>query len=270
MYPNSPMPAFLIGWAIAAALGGGSAIWLMLRAGLQPSQVVVAILVFATTLILGSKLLYLIEIWPSWISDRQAAMAALLSPQLRIPGGFVLALVVGPSRFIGVRRLWFADTIVPAAGLLIVGIRIGCFLAGDCFGTPSSLPWAVSFPATYPLTEVYAWQFTHGLIGLGAPATVPVHPLQLYFALAGLGLFVGLSAYRPHVRYDGELLLLFWLGFLWSTWSLELLRAEPHDLTRRLVLAGALFVTGLAAVVEWRLRLKTPGATVRTDPRDHA
>lgn len=47
--------------------------------------------------------------------------------------------------------------------------RIGCFLVGDDYGTPSVLPWAVPFPDGLP------------------PTTVPVHPTQLYEAI-GLGL----------------------------------------------------------------------------------
>ena len=47
--------------------------------------------------------------------------------------------------------------------------RIGCFLVGDDYGTPSTLPWAVAFPDGLP------------------PTTVPVHPTQLYEAI-GLGL----------------------------------------------------------------------------------
>jgi phosphatidylglycerol---prolipoprotein diacylglyceryl transferase len=47
--------------------------------------------------------------------------------------------------------------------------RIGCFLVGDDYGTPSDLPWVVAFPEGLP------------------PTTVPVHPTQLYEAI-GLGL----------------------------------------------------------------------------------
>jgi phosphatidylglycerol:prolipoprotein diacylglycerol transferase len=47
--------------------------------------------------------------------------------------------------------------------------RIGCFLVGDDYGTPTDLPWGVAFPEGLP------------------PTTVPVHPTQLYEA-AGLAL----------------------------------------------------------------------------------
>lgn len=43
--------------------------------------------------------------------------------------------------------------------------RIGCFLVGDDYGSPSTLPWAVAFPRGLP------------------PTDVPVHPTQLYEAI---------------------------------------------------------------------------------------
>ena len=61
----------------------------------------------------------------------------------------------------------FRSTPALAFGHLIG--RIGCFLVGDDYGTPSTLPWAVAFPEGLP------------------PTTVPVHPTQLYEAM-GLGL----------------------------------------------------------------------------------
>jgi phosphatidylglycerol:prolipoprotein diacylglycerol transferase len=42
--------------------------------------------------------------------------------------------------------------------------RIGCFLVGDDYGRPSTLPWAIAFPKGLP------------------PTDVPVHPTQLYEA----------------------------------------------------------------------------------------
>lgn len=43
--------------------------------------------------------------------------------------------------------------------------RIGCFLVGDDYGRPTSLPWGVAFPKGLP------------------PTDVPVHPTQLYEAV---------------------------------------------------------------------------------------
>ena len=71
----------------------------------------------------------------------------------------------------GVRIAVLADAVAPA-GLLALGIgRLGCFLAGCCFGVPTALPWGVVFPA------------------LGPPAR---HPLQLYAAAVDVALALGL------------------------------------------------------------------------------
>lgn len=67
------------------------------------------------------------------------------------------------------RRVPIVRALAAATPALAVGHaigRIGCFLVGDDYGRPSDLPWAVAFPQGLPPTEV------------------PVHPTQLYEALA--------------------------------------------------------------------------------------
>ena len=62
--------------------------------------------------------------------------------------------------------------------------RIGCFLVGDDYGRPTNLPWAVAFPEGLP------------------PTTVPVHPTQLYEALALVPLAYLLFRWRRQGRAD--------------------------------------------------------------------
>ena len=57
--------------------------------------------------------------------------------------------------------LEFADIVAP---LLILGYgigRIGCFLVGDDYGTPTGLPWGMSFPNGLPpsTTSVFSLYF---------------------------------------------------------------------------------------------------------------
>jgi phosphatidylglycerol:prolipoprotein diacylglycerol transferase len=85
----------------------------------------------------------------------------------------------------------FADTFAPAipAGAAIG--RIGCFLAGCCYGRPSDVPWAVHFPE---------------LSG-------PVHPTQLYDSLAAL-LLTGVLLFRyPRRKFDGECIAILLMGY---------------------------------------------------------
>jgi phosphatidylglycerol:prolipoprotein diacylglycerol transferase len=70
------------------------------------------------------------------------------------------------------RRVPVIRTLAAATPALAVGHaigRIGCFMVGDDYGRPSSLPWAVAFPEGRP------------------PTAVPVHPTQLYEAVALVG-----------------------------------------------------------------------------------
>jgi phosphatidylglycerol:prolipoprotein diacylglycerol transferase len=71
--------------------------------------------------------------------------------------------------------------------------RIGCFMAGCCYGSPSTLPWAVTF--TNPQTL--------------CPLRVPVHPAQLYEAFLSLGVFGALSFWKTRKSYDGQLILAY-------------------------------------------------------------
>ena len=77
-------------------------------------------------------------------------------------GGIVAGLAVMRWRRLPVIRVLSAATPALAIGHAIG--RIGCFLVGDDYGRPSSLPWAVAFPQGLP------------------PTTERVHPTQLYEA----------------------------------------------------------------------------------------
>ena len=67
------------------------------------------------------------------------------------------------------RRVPLVRGLAAATPALAVGHaigRVGCFMVGDDYGRPSSLPWAVAFPEGLP------------------PTLVRVHPTQLYEAVA--------------------------------------------------------------------------------------
>lgn len=67
------------------------------------------------------------------------------------------------------QRIPIVRALAAATPALAVGHaigRVGCFLVGDDYGRPSDLPWAVAFPEGLP------------------PTDVPVHPTQLYEAIA--------------------------------------------------------------------------------------
>ncbi len=85
-----------------------------------------------------------------------------LSSMGGIAGG--LATVVVVARWMRVRPLELLDAIAPGAALGFGIGRVGCWLAGCCYGCAAGVPWAV--------------------IGVGGVAR---HPVQLYEALADVG-----------------------------------------------------------------------------------
>ena len=87
--------------------------------------------------------------------------------------------------------------------------RIGCFLNGDSFGKPTSMPWGVTFPEQTRISM--------GITGLR------VHPTQLYELLLDLALFVLLLIYRRRERWEGSIFLLFLIGYSMIRFSMEVL-----------------------------------------------
>jgi phosphatidylglycerol:prolipoprotein diacylglycerol transferase len=117
--------------------------------------------------LLGAKLLWTVE------HASEGSVSDLLFSRggLSWYGGLIGGVGAGLA-YILLKGWPIIPTLAAATPALAVGHligRIGCFLVGDDYGTPSNLPWAVAFPEGLP------------------PTTVPVHPTQLYEAI-GLGL----------------------------------------------------------------------------------
>ena len=84
-------------------------------------------------------------------------------------------------------RLPVVSVVAAATPALAVGHaigRVGCFLVGDDYGRPSTLPWAIAFPEGLP------------------PTIVPVHPTQLYEAIVLIPIAFVLLRWRRQGRSD--------------------------------------------------------------------
>jgi phosphatidylglycerol:prolipoprotein diacylglycerol transferase len=210
---------------MAAVAGTVVALYLAGRAGFPRGRSFLALCALSLTILVGAKLLYLVErrVAPVEVPGPLARTIAEndLWHGFRIPGGVLLLAPVLPllCRALRLPTLRFADAVLPALGLAIVFIRLGCFLAGCCFGKVSGTPWAVSFPAG---AVVYDWHMSAHLIRWPAQQSLLVEPLQLYFAFAGLVLYVraSLAAAKALRR---RVWLKIYLVFFGSTFFLELL-----------------------------------------------
>jgi len=207
--------------------------------------------------------------------ERLLAGTALLAeerarlPALAMAGLLVLFLycrVAGQS----FRRL--ADAFAPAALLWVAILRIGCFLAGCCFGDlaatvarldavadarlrlqvqtlpalfTAGMPWAVRFPAD---SFVYRQHLALGLIDSDATASLPVHPVQLYESAAALLLCFALLRRRAASRRPGTEALTAFAGYAAIAFALQFLRADNALLLGPLTGNQLIYLGWLAAV----------------------
>ncbi len=148
----------MLGAAVSARL-----LWLRrAKIGLPDEESYWALInVAALSGFLGGKLLYMLQYgFGSGLSVMNGYSAF---------GGFVSVplAVFAFARWKKVPFLKLADYMFLAALIWHAFGRLGCFLAGCCYGRPASLPWAVSFRDPRALIPPE-------LLG------VPVHPVQLY------------------------------------------------------------------------------------------
>jgi phosphatidylglycerol:prolipoprotein diacylglycerol transferase len=202
------------------------------RLGLDEDAVVTVILVALAAAILGARGLYVLEHLADFRGSSLSVLA-LWQGGLTLYGGVAVGAFAGlvAARRLGLPMWVTADALTPSLALGTVLGRVGCFLNGCCYGHPTRLPWGVVFPPdSFPSLEF---------------GPTPVHPSQLYFALAGLGLFLLTWWGRRRPWVPG---VLFW-GFL----ALFAVVRIPLDLTR-VYEPGAIVVdTGNLRITESQL-----------------
>lgn len=153
-------------FGVMVALGSAVGYWLFTREldrSHLPSSAADAAVYGLLGGLAGAKLL-----WVAEHAGEEPVLSLLLSRGgLSWFGGLGGGLAAGVG-VLAVRRLPIVPVLAAATPGFAFGHligRIGCFLVGDDYGRPSSLPWAVAFPEGLP------------------PTSVPVHPTQIYEAI---------------------------------------------------------------------------------------
>jgi phosphatidylglycerol:prolipoprotein diacylglycerol transferase len=143
-------------------------------------------------------------------------------------------------------RLWpLADVVVPAVILGQAIGRVGNFLNGDAFGTPTSLPWGIVFPPTSPAGQAYPSQ--------------PLHPAMLYELLGNLIVFGVLWRLRKRPAQPGFLTAVYFMGYSVVRGLVSCVRGDSLWLgpIRAAHVASLLLFLGFGLWL-WRARLWQP------------
>ncbi len=102
--------------------------------------------------------------------------------------------------------------------------KVGCFLAGCCYGVRCPGPPGVAFASG---SLAFREQRRAGLLPADAAASLPVHPTQLYELALGIVLFAALLLLIRRSRRPGETYLAYVLGYSAWRFAIEFLRDDP-------------------------------------------
>jgi phosphatidylglycerol:prolipoprotein diacylglycerol transferase len=104
--------------------------------------------------------------------------------------------------------------------------RLGCLMAGCCFGSTCELPWAVSFPWRSAASEE---QFRDHLLASSKMWSLPVHPTQVYESAASLAIAAFCLLWiHGRKRYDGQVFAAFLALYAVARFLLEALRKDDR------------------------------------------
>lgn len=109
---------------------------------------------------------------------------------------------------------WQMMDILAPALVLAQGIgRIGCFMAGCCYGRSACLPWAVTFNNPNTL----------------APIGISVHPTQLYHSFANLTIFsILIFILKKKRHFTGQVFCLYLCLYPVGRTLVEFFRGDCH------------------------------------------
>ena len=168
--------------------------------------------------LVGAKLLLLVVDYRPFLANPRTIVDLLRSGGV-FYGGLIAAVTVALVYIWRHRMPMWTTTDVFAPGIAlghVVG-RLGCLLAGCCFGRPTSVPWAISFhdPNAFATS--------------GTPLGVSLHPTQLYEAGAEALILVFLLAFERRGRpFPGRTFWSYMLLYGVSRFIIEFYRGDPR------------------------------------------
>jgi phosphatidylglycerol:prolipoprotein diacylglycerol transferase len=221
MYPDllsiGPLTIHTYGLLVAIGFLGAFALtsWLARAYSLGYQQVMDMGFAGLVWGIIGSRLLFVL-IHPSHFRAHPLEIFKIWEGGLVFSGGL---LAVAGAMFWYSRRSripfrTIGDLWAPGVALGQATGRIGCFMAGCCYGKPLDGPWSVVFTRPDSL----------------APLNIPLHPTQIYSALSGFLISGILVMLHKRKRFEGQVLLWFFILHSTSRLMVERFRGDQRGL----------------------------------------
>lgn len=192
----------------------------------------------------GAKILFLYQnvTLTEFISDPISYLASGITFYGGLTGSIILFVLAAKWKNVS---FWFiTDACAPGLTAAYAIGRIGCFFAGDDYGIPSNLPWAVSFPN-------------------GSPPTLDrVHPTQLYDTFLMSFVFILIWKIRKKTLPVGTLFALTLIIFGVERFFIEFIRDTTPSLipgiSQAQILSVAVIIIGISKLIQLRLQNRNP------------
>lgn len=198
------------------------------KSGENPDRILDISLFIIFGILIGGRLGYVIFHLDYYLKD-PIKILHFRDGGLSFLGGFLIAYFLC---WLYIKRtklsFWkYADIIAPSIAIGIGIGRIGCFLNGDDYGFVSE-SYGIKFPSLF-MPPVYLQQLKDGLIASGSSYTLPVIPTQLYSSLYGFLIFFILLWMKKYKKYDGFLILNFFILYSISRFVIEFFRFYENN-----------------------------------------
>ena len=176
-------------------------------------------LVIVLTAGVGSKLLTALDYpgfysggWDHFFFDQMLGKGGVFY------GGFLMATSCAflYCRLVRLPGWQVADCVAPGLALAQGLGRVGCFLAGCCWGMPTQSLLGVTY------TSEVAHQLT------GVPLNLKIQPTQLYEAALVLGVIPFLMWLRRNKTFQGQVFLAYVAYYAVARFLLEFIRDDPR------------------------------------------
>jgi phosphatidylglycerol:prolipoprotein diacylglycerol transferase len=204
------------------------------RAGMDGTRLVDFGLWLVIWALIGAKLLLVLVEFPRYLRDPAAVFGTIRAGGVFL-GGFAAAVV---AAIVLLRRyelpaLPTFDVLSPSLALGHAIGRIGCLLAGCCWGASCDLPWAITY------TNQTAAE------NLGTPLHQALHPFPVYSSLFNFALYGLLAAYYRRGPTPGRVFATYLVLYGFGRFVLELTRG---DAVRGFVFGGVLSTSQLISI----------------------
>ena len=186
--------------------------------------------------IIGARIIYVTTYWRTEFADQPFSEVFMIQHGgLVYYGGLIGAALAGMA-YLAWKKLpvWkISDILAPSIALGSVFGRAGCLLNGCCYGYPTTLPWAIHFPADHE---------THG---------VGVHPTEIYDGLLNLVLYMFLAWWFRRKKFDGQIFAAYLMIYAVFRSIAEHFRGDyppdhiHHGLTSAQLVSVPMFAAGL-------------------------